>query len=129
MAANVPGGEVDRGGVIAAAQSVVERGGDMTDTNWGKWIGYEGPKTMDFIDSDGDGVDDRMQTGPGTPNQGPGQGGDLKMPGFQVGPISPLPMPGGSGIYQPPQFPIRIGGGQDPNFQDWYKNLGIMQNV
>ena len=134
MAANVPGGEVDRGGVIDAAQSVVERGGDMTDTNWGKWIGYEGPKTMDFIDSDGDGVDDRYQTGPGTPNQ-EFPGADLKMDDY-VGPIMPImPMPRGditaptqlASAYKPFNFPI--GGGQDPNLQDWYKNLGIMSNV
>ena len=88
--------------------------------------------TGDFIDSDGDGVDDRMQTGPGTPNQGPGAGGDLKMPGFEVGEVGPITHTGQgnpfASSYQPFNFPIS-GGGQNPNLQDWYKNLGIMQNV
>jgi hypothetical protein len=26
-------------------------------------------------------------------------------------------------------YDIPIGGAQTPNLQDWYKNLGIMQNV
>ena len=89
------------------------------------------PRTADFIDSDGDGVDDRWQTGPGQPNQGV-PGGDLKMPGFEVGQVTqpatilPQQSPFAS-AYQP--HPITIGGGQNPNFQDWYKNLGIMQTV
>ena len=133
MAANVPGGDfVDRGGVIDAAQSVV----NQTEHPWGAWIGLDPtqPRTADWVDSDGDGVDDRYQTGPGTPGQGL-PGGDLKMPGFEVGPITPMPAPGGhitaptqlASSYQPFNFPI--GGGQNPNLQDWYKNLGIMQNV
>ena len=132
----------DRGGVIDAAQSVVNQ-----QSPYGGWIGTEDQMhTGDWVDRDGDGVDDRWQTGPGQPNQGPGQGADLKMPGF--GPINPPDMPGGPGFPHPitlPQAPfsgqtdlaasqaagydIPIGGGQDPNFQDWYKNLGIMQNV
>ena len=134
--------DIDRGGVIDAAQSVVDQ-----QHPWGAWIGMDPnqPRTADFIDSDGDGVDDRMQTGPGTPGQGV-PGGDLKMPGFEIGPIEALPMPGGPGFPHPITLPsvypktdiaasqaagydIPIGGGQNPNFQDWYKNLGIMQNV
>ena len=54
----------DRGGVIDAAQSVV-------DNIYGTRIGVTGPVTADFRDSDGDGVDDRYQTGPGMKYQGP----------------------------------------------------------
>ena len=127
----------DRGGVVDAAQSLVDRGGVSTDMGrspYGGWIGSDPnqPRTGDVIDSDGDGIDDRWQTGPGTPYQGPEQGGDSKIPGFNVGPIMPMPVSGLTQLanaYQAPQFPIRICGGQTPNFQDWYKNLGIMQNV
>ena len=49
---------------------------------WGERIdmprGPGGAVTGDFIDSDKDGVDDRYQTGPGAPSQGPGKG---KKPG------------------------------------------------
>ena len=38
---------------------------------WGSRIGYTGPGTMDFIDSDGDRTDDRYQTGPGAPRELP----------------------------------------------------------
>jgi len=36
-------------------------------STYGKWIGYDGPRTCDFQDSDGDGIDDRYQPGPGQP--------------------------------------------------------------
>ena len=56
---------------------------------WGERIdmprGPGGAVTGDFIDSDRDGVDDRYQTGPGAPSQGPGKG---KKPG------KPIKMPG-----------------------------------
>lgn len=58
------GGGGDRGGVIDAAQSVV-------DNIYGTRIGVTGPVTGDFRDSDGDGIDDRYQTGPGMKYQGP----------------------------------------------------------
>ena len=99
---------------------------------YGGRIDHTGPVTGDWVDNDGDSVDDRYQTGPGEPYQGPAHEG-LKMPGFEVGQvrqpatIMPQQSPFASS-YQPFNFPIS-GGGQDPNFQDWYKNLGIMQNV
>ena len=124
----------DRGGVVDAAQSLVDRGGVSTDMDrspYGGWIGSDPnqPRTADFIDSDGDGIDDRWQTGPGQPHQGV-PGGDL------IGPISPITLPqapfsGQTDIAasQAAGYDIPIGGAQTPNFQDWYKNLGIMQNV
>ncbi len=134
----------DRGGVIDAAQSMVNQ-----QSPYGGWIGTEGPRGPSpavLIDSDGDGIDDRWQTGPGTPNMNPALGGDSKLPGFEVGQPGIFPMPRGPGFPHPITLPsvypktdiaasqaagydIPIGGGQDPNFQDWYKNLGIMQNV
>ena len=107
---------------ISSVKSVVDQ-----QSPYGGWIGEEDmAHTGDFVDSDGDGVDDRYQTGPGQPNQGPGQGGfevgDVTQPATIVPQQSPF-----ASSYQPFNFPI--GGGQDPNLQDWYKNLGIMQNV
>ena len=125
----------DTGGMIDAAQSVV----NQAEHPWGAWIGSDPNeiRTADFIDSDRDGVDDRYQTGPGTPHQGL-PSGDLQMPGFEVGQIMPhpitLPQAPFSGqtdlaASQAAGYDIPIGGGQNPNFEDWYKNLGIMQNV
>ena len=42
---------------------------------YGSRIGDNGPGTSDFKDSDGDGVDDRYQTGPGKPEGGGNNGG------------------------------------------------------
>ena len=126
--------------MIDAAQSVVDQ-----QSPYGGWIGRDESQmyTGDVIDSDRDGVDDRWQTGPGAPNMNPALGGDSKLPGFEVGQPGIFPMPGfPHPITLPSVYPktdiaasqaagydIPIGGGQDPNLQDWYKNLGIMQNV
>ena len=134
----MPQAPSDSGGVIDAAQSRINAGETpIYDTmdHWGTSIGKEHEaRTGEFRDSDGDGIDDRDQAGPGQPHWRPG--GDLKMPGFQVGPISPITLPqapfsGQTDIAasQAAGYDIPIGGGQNPNFQDWYKNLGIMQNV
>jgi hypothetical protein len=42
-----------------------------TGTPYGEWIGIDpaGPRIQDFQDRDGDGVDDRYQSGPGAPSQ------------------------------------------------------------
>jgi len=58
------------GGIMNVAQSAV-------DSIYGSRIGRPGMGTMDFVDSDGDGVDDRYQTGPGQPRQEL-PGGELK---------------------------------------------------
>ena len=121
------------GGMEDAAQSVINQ-----QHPWGAWIGSDPNqiRTGDFIDSDKDGVDDRYQTGPGQPNQDPFLGGDLKMPGFEVGPIMIPPhiMPpiiGSSPITtdiaasQATGYDIPLGG-PPANMENWYKNLGIM---
>jgi hypothetical protein len=98
---------------------------------WGTRIGADPNQafTADFIDSDGDGVDDRWQTGPGTPNQGPGQGlktagviGGMNQPVGQ-GQIAPSALTPGSALAMSPitqqlQF-------QQPNanWQQWNQNL------
>ena len=45
---------------------------DRTESIYGTWIGTDGPWIGDVIDSDGDGIDDRWQSGPGEPSQQPG---------------------------------------------------------
>jgi hypothetical protein len=62
----VPGG---LGNFSGGGGGRVQEGGDV-DNIYGSRIGVTGPVTGDFIDSDGDGIDDRYQTGPGTPYQG-----------------------------------------------------------
>ena len=44
---------------------------DRTESIYGTWIGTDGPWIGDVIDSDGDGIDDRWQSGPGEPSQKP----------------------------------------------------------
>tara|TARA_Y100000401_G_C8324023_1_gene227068 strand:- start:2167 stop:3510 length:1344 start_codon:yes stop_codon:yes gene_type:complete len=46
---------------------------DSPSSQYGLWIGRDESLmyTTDFIDSDGDGIDDRWQTGPGQPSQQP----------------------------------------------------------
>ena len=112
----------DRGGVIDAAQSVVNQA-----SPYGSLIGSPGT-AGGFIDSDGDGVDDRYQTAAGQPNQGPG--GDIATPSpFEVGEITQPVLPQSPFASSDQPFNIPIGGGQNPNLQNWYKNLGIMENV
>jgi len=77
------------GGIGAGISGKVQEGGDIIggigsgigesigrvlnpqviDSIYGSGIGVTGPVTGDFIDSDGDGVDDRYQMGPGQPDQ------------------------------------------------------------
>ena len=127
------GGGIDRG-IVDAAQSVVDQ-----QSPYGGWIGRDESKmyTADFIDNDGDGIDDRWQTGPGMPSQNPFQGNkmaDAWNQSFQVGNMPPHIMPPMMG-YSPITTDIAASqaagydiplGGQPANMEDWYKNLGIM---
>ena len=48
---------------------------DSPGSQYGLWIGTDDmAHTGDFVDSDGDGIDDRWQTGPGQPSQQQGAG-------------------------------------------------------
>ena len=127
------GGGIDRG-IVDAAQSVVDQ-----QSPYGGWIGRDESKmyTADFIDNDGDGIDDRWQTGPGMPSQNPFQGNKMAdewNKSFQVGNMPPHIMPPMMG-YSPITTDIAASqaagydiplGGQPANMENWYKNLGIM---
>jgi hypothetical protein len=103
--------DIDRGGVIDAAQSVVNQG---------------------FPDVNNNSIDDRTEASMTQAAVAPSAWNQS----FQVGPMLPHPITLPS-VYpqtdiaasQAAGYDIPIGGGQDPNLQDWYKNLGIMQNV
>ena len=99
-------------------------------SQYGIFIGKPGPFTADFIDSDGDGIDDRFQTGPGQPRQP------------FVNPKAPLP--GASGTAQPvgtgitpfnvnqfyaslPQYTQQ--GIMSPNLSQFYQNLGLFPGM
>ena len=52
---------------------------DSPGSQYGLWIGTDDmAHTGDVVDSDGDGIDDRWQTGPGQPSQQQGAGEDSK---------------------------------------------------
>ena len=117
------GGDVDRGGVIDAAQSVINQ-----QSPYGGWIGRDESKmyTADFIDNDGDGIDDRWQTGPGMPSQNPFQGNkmaDAWNQSFQV--AQPLNTGISSALINTGNpFNIPIGGGPRPDLSGFYQGLG-----
>lgn len=75
---------------------------DSTDSIYGSAIGGTGMTTMQFIDNDRDGVDDRFQKGPGQPRESRGLDGKWgpvinKSPGKPIinrGPVSKSPMLG-----------------------------------
>jgi len=127
------GGGIDRG-IVDAAQSVVDQ-----QSPYGGWIGRDESKmyTADFIDNDGDGIDDRWQTGPGMPSQNPFQGNKMAdewNKSFQVGNMPPhlmppmmdySPMTTDIAASQAAGYDIPIGG-QPTNMENWYKNLGII---
>jgi hypothetical protein len=92
-------------------------------TQYGAFIGKPGPFIADFVDSDGDGVDDRFQTGPGQPSS-------------QTFQNPKAPLPGTSGIAQAvgvpaalnyaniaPQFTGYTNQGVSPMLGDYYGNL------
>jgi hypothetical protein len=92
-------------------------------TQFGAFIGKPGPFIANFVDSDGDGVDDRFQSGPGQPSSQ-----------TFVNPKAPLP--GTSGIAQAvgvpaalnytniaPQFTGYTNQGVSPMLGDYYGNL------
>jgi len=75
---------------------------ENTDTRYGERIGDDGylrtgPFTTDYIDTDGDGIDDRQQAGPGKPEIG---SAPEASPIFEGGNVTP---------------PVGGGGGDNPN--------------
>jgi hypothetical protein len=92
-------------------------------TQYGAFIGKPGPFIANFVDSDGDGVDDRFQSGPGQPSS-------------QTFQNPKAPLPGTSGIAQAvgvpaalnyaniaPQFTGYTNQGVSPMLGDYYGNL------
>tara|TARA_R100001224_G_scaffold17986_2_gene8809 strand:+ start:1179 stop:2567 length:1389 start_codon:yes stop_codon:yes gene_type:complete len=92
-------------------------------TQYGAFIGKPGPFIGNFVDSDGDGVDDRFQSGPGQPSS-------------QTFQNPKAPLPGTSGIAQAvgvpaalnyaniaPQFTGYTNQGVSPMLGDYYGNL------
>ena len=59
---------LDQGGMNDVAQAVINQN-QMPEIQYGSRIGQPGPFTADFVDQDGDGADDRYQSGPGQPDQ------------------------------------------------------------
>ena len=129
------GGGGDRGGVIDAAQSVV-------DNIYGTRIGVTGPVTADFRDSDGDGIDDRYQTGPGMKYQGPAiDPTQLKKPNpfdssFQV--VLPVVSQPFEQFNRGTPFNYSVSplsnqytqrGIADPNLAQYYQNLNLFPRV
>ena len=99
-------------------------------SQYGIFIGKPGPFIGNFVDTDGDGIDDRFQTGPGQPRQP------------FVNPKAPLP--GTSGTPQPvatgitpfdvrqfyaslPQYTQQ--GIMNPNLAQFYQNLGLFPGM
>ncbi len=99
-------------------------------SQYGIFIGKPGPFIGNFVDTDGDGIDDRFQTGPGQPRQP------------FVNPKAPLP--GTSGTVQPvatgitpfdvrqfyaslPQYTQQ--GIMNPNLAQFYQNLGMFPGM
>ena len=101
-------------------------------SQYGIFIGKPGPFIGNFVDTDGDGIDDRFQTGPGQPRQP------------FVNPKAPLP--GTSGTAQPvatgvtpfninqfyaslPTSTYSQQGIMSPNLAQFYQNLGLFPRV
>ena len=130
--ANIQGDQPsDTGGVIDAAQSLVDAG-DTTGASMGRnvygtSIGKENEmRTADWIDSDGDGIDDRDQAGPGQPHWRGGAGSGIENAwnqSFQV--ARPLNMGIPSALTNAGNpFNIQIGGGPRPDLSGFYQGLG-----
>ena len=99
-------------------------------SQYGIFIGKPGPFTADFIDSDGDGIDDRFQTGPGQPRQ-PFVNPKAPLPG-----TSGTPQPVGTGItpFNVNQFYASLPqytqqGIMSPNLSQFYQNLGLFPGM
>ena len=116
-----PGGEGPVGwdptqGVIGGIPGIYQPG-------YGGSIGQENQmRTADFRDSDGDGVDDRDQAGPGQP---PWRGYGQKFAGgppIGQGQMAPSALTPGSALAMSPiTHQLRF---QQPNWEQWYQNIG-----
>jgi len=99
---------------------------DMDMSIYGSRIGQEGPFTADFIDQDGDGSDDRYQSGPGQGGSGNEKLADLTPTPTGVASLTPTSLDYAS---MAPQFSSAMGpqyvnqGISDPRFASYLQNL------
>ena len=82
-------------------------------SQYGTFIGQPGPFIADFVDSDGDGVDDRFQTGPGQPSSQPKSEYPKGYGEFLLNPPAPVR----PGFPTQPGFPDADGDGVDDRYQ------------
>jgi hypothetical protein len=88
---------------------------------YGLFIGKPGPFIGNFVDSDGDGVDDRFQTGPGQPSSQPS---DMKKPLPTTGIPQAVGVPAALNYANiAPQFTGYTNQGVSPMLGDYYGNL------
>ena len=102
----------------------VPEGMDMSI--YGSFIGKPGPFTADFIDQDGDGVDDRFQSGPGKPKAPPYS--PPKQPAETIIPSQKLTPFDINAFYASlPQYSQQ--GIMNPNLMSYYRNLGLFPGM
>ena len=93
---------------------------------YGSRIGQKGPFTADFVDQDGDGSDDRYQSGPGQGGSGNEKLADLTPTPTGVASLTPTSLDYAS---MTPQFSSAMGpqyvnqGINDPRFASYFQNL------
>jgi hypothetical protein len=93
---------------------------------YGSFIGKPGPFTADFIDQDGDGVDDRFQSGPGKPKAPPYS--PPKQPAETIIPSQKLTPFDINAFYASlPQYTQQ--GIMNPNLMSYYQNLGMFPGM
>ena len=115
-----PKASTDGGGIPQA----VPEGMDMSI--YGSFIGKPGPFTKDFIDQDGDGVDDRFQSGPGKPKAPPYS--PPKQPAETIIPSQKLTPFDINAFYASlPQYSQQ--GIMNPNLMSYYRNLGLFPGM
>ena len=95
--------------------------GPVIPNQYGAFIGKPGPFIANFVDSDGDGVDDRFQSGPGQPSS---QLSDMKKPLPTTGIVQAVEVPAAFNYANiAPQFTGYTNQGVSPMLGDYYGNL------
>ena len=111
---------------ISQSQGVIGGMPGMYQPGYGGSIGKENEvRTADFRDSDGDGVDDRDQAGPGQPywRGSAGQGQKFATPGLPQAGLAPSALTPGSALAMSPlTHQLRFQPQQD--WQQWFQNIG-----
>ena len=93
-------------------------------TQFGAFIGKPGPFIANFVDSDGDGVDDRFKSGPGQPSSQPLELTNMKKPLPTTGITQAVGVPAAFNYANiAPQFTGYTNQGVSPMLGDYYGNL------